>query len=105
MLRQPGDGGPGRQRIKGVQTAFASRCPETGEVVVADMRPDAIPALVTGPCVIHRDPAGGLQTRLSNAPASLTNSSCPTISGRSTCRFGMLMRIAASSAVSCGTVT
>ena len=56
-------GVPDTQQIEEVQATLASRRAEPGEVVVADLRADAVRALVTCPRVIHRNPTRCLQTR------------------------------------------
>jgi hypothetical protein len=84
MLRQPGNGGSGEgmfvhvgqsrlvdhvisvsgpQQIEEVKAALAARGAEPGEIIIADLRADAVDALMPRAGVIHRDPGGGLQPR------------------------------------------
>ena len=52
---------PGPQQFEEVQPALADRAAEPGEVVIADLRADAIHRLVPRPGVVDRDPARALQ--------------------------------------------
>ena len=52
---------PGPQQREEVQPALAGRAAEPGEVVIADLRADAIHRLVPGAGVVDRDPARARQ--------------------------------------------
>ncbi len=49
------------QQVEEVQPALAARRAEPGEVVVADLRADAIGAAVARASIVHRDPVGRFQ--------------------------------------------
>ena len=51
----------GAQQLEEVQPALRARGAEPGEVVVADLGADAVPALVAGAGVVDADPGRGLQ--------------------------------------------
>jgi hypothetical protein len=62
---------PGPQQLEEVQPALAGRAAEPGEVVVADLRADAIHRLVPRPGVVDRDPARARQPGPQHLPALL----------------------------------
>ena len=78
----------GAQQIEEVQPALAGRGAEPGEVVVADLRADAVRRFVARAGVIHRDPGGRRSSPArSTSRASARKPSCPAISRRMTCRL------------------
>src|SRR6476659_1425235 len=92
---------PGAQQSEEVQPALARPGGEPGDIVIADLRAEAVLAGMAS----TETQAAVCRPARSTSRFSSRNPSCPAISRRITCRFEMATPIPRSCATSRGTVT
>ena len=95
----------GAQQFQEVQPALGAGRAEPGEMIIADLRAEAVRRLVARARIVDRNPGGRLQARAQYVARLAEEAVLAAINSRTTCRLETSMPIAPSSVTSRGTVT